>query len=78
MKTVEQSLLDNLNEELFKKAIQNLKDHYNKSNKSAEYILKSDCENILEALLCSFNWSKSPEGFKFWNEIYIEKSLLLK
>lgn len=33
-------------------------------------ILDQECESLLDPLKKMFNWTKSREGYDFWNEVY--------
>jgi hypothetical protein len=42
-------------------------------NTSYEALIQEK-ESLLEALLSAFLWEKSPEGFKFWDDLSLEIS----
>ena len=51
-----------LNKEISNKAIHN----------TPPNVLKEKPGNLSEALMLSFPWQKSPEGFNFWHNIFKE------
>ena len=64
-KTIEQHLQD-LPEPYRSQALKNMW----WEDKDNKYELQS------EALYQAFNWSKSPEGFKYWNDFYYGKKTI--
>jgi hypothetical protein len=67
MKTARQHLSDSLSKELYDKAMSNITDA---SNLDKEYHASSS------ALVASFVWSLSKEGFPFWEKIFNELELV--
>jgi hypothetical protein len=67
MKTARQHLSDSLSKELYDKAMSNIID---KDNLGKQYYAASS------ALVASFVWSLSKEGFLFWEKIFNELELV--
>jgi hypothetical protein len=67
MKTVHQHLTDSLSKELYDKAMGNITDS---SNLDKEYYAASS------ALVSSFVWSLSNEGFPFWESVFSKLELV--
>jgi hypothetical protein len=67
MKTARQHLSDSLSKELYDKAMSNITD---KDNLGKQYYAASS------ALVASFVWSLSKEGFPFWEKVFNELELV--
>ena len=64
---INKKCLEKLN--LLDRFVANIISERNDKNLPEHINVLKDIESLCELLLCSFIWSKTPEGHKFWSNI---------